>query len=128
MNHTWKGLEVLARRLMGCPNGQLGSVASLSLDHDGIDGVRMKVAVEPPPSFIRGPRKGKPNWSKADARVRIYDYGTLEREAKTWEAETGLCYQCLGDGRTFKSWNAASGLETQTCDMCNGTGWRVGAP
>lgn len=71
----------------------------------------------------RGPRKGKPNYSKATGKrlfaVTIQQAAQWEQE---WVQETGGCPHCVAKGRTFKQWSKAHGTEWQECHQCHGSG------
>lgn len=75
------------------------------------------------PVFTRGPKKGKPNYrKKVNVRmfaVTVAQAGDWEDE---WEAETGKCSNCLGEGRVVSKWSKAGGTEWRVCKLCNGRG------
>lgn len=77
------------------------------------------------PLLLSGKFKGKPNWKKRDLtterRVFISYVEQATYEAK-WEAETGKCARCEGEGKTVAGWSREAGQTYRSCVACNGTG------
>lgn len=69
----------------------------------GQDGKKLiKVEGSVAPLFTKGKREGEHNWSAADPateRTFIVSVDELHAFVKAWEAETGGCSLCMGDGR-----------------------------
>lgn len=73
--------------------------------------------------FSRGPRKGKPDWkTPGDNRSVHITHAAHDAWLKRWQERTGGCVRCEGSGRTFKSWCRETGIETNTCNVCGGSG------
>lgn len=89
-----------------------------SREHGGV----MVTGAVPGGRFTRGPRSGEINWSKATGRAELLiTFADIDARADRWEAETGLCSSCGGDGTTARRMSSA-GVETEPCRRCNGNG------
>ena len=116
----------VAKFLMERPDAHVASISVLTLKDDGFDGYKAEVAdVRPCKS---GPRKGKPNWRKAEnRRALLISDAAMQAEAAAWRDRTGLCPACMGDGRRFAGWHYIEGTKWQPCPHCNATGSADGA-
>ncbi len=70
-------------------------------------------------------RNGKRNWVKAKRVQLILSPNQIRRKAMEWEAETGLCYECGGDGIELVGYSVTNGQKVIPCRYCTGTGTRV---
>lgn len=61
-------------------------------------------------------------------RTLFIDREKAEQWSKGWEARTGLCAECLGEGRQLASWNIEKGTTYHKCSACDGTGGPNGKP
>lgn len=81
------------------------------------------------PLLTRGPRKGKPNWRRKDkATERVVTITPDEHDAwaTAWQARTGKCRDCMGEGRRPWSSSARDGTTYRSCKACEGTGVPAG--
>lgn len=86
-------------------------------------GYELKGAVAPPK--LSGKSKGQPNWAKRDmATDRTVGISVADHDAwvDQWEARTGLCRECMGDGKTVASFSVSDGPTYRECGSCQGTG------
>ena len=78
------------------------------------------------PVYVRGKRKSKPNYSKADkATEKVITFTPQEHDdfVANWELENKLCMKCKGKGSNATAWNSTKGAYNyQECDRCHGTG------
>jgi hypothetical protein len=77
------------------------------------------------PEITRGKRKGQPNWRKLDRSTREVLYITPAEHAawcSLWEARTGRCHECTGDGEVCTGWSALAGRRMKVCPRCGGSG------
>ena len=75
--------------------------------------------------YKSGPRKGQPNWSKrTDEREFLITTRDYDAAMAAWEAETGNCSRCGGDGQELASASSA-GSTYRACRKCNATGRAV---
>lgn len=73
--------------------------------------------------FTRGPRKGSPDWkTPGESRSVHITHAEHDEWCRRWQERTGGCIRCEGSGRTFKRWDRATGTETNTCNVCGGSG------
>ena len=86
----------------------------------GPDAVKLTGCVSSGP-YMKGPRKGRPKYDGQRQEVVITD-GEVAAEVARYEAETGLCGKCMGDGRAFASWDHITGTKWKDCHACIGTG------
>lgn len=78
-----------------------------------------------PVVYKRGSRKGKPNWPKRDRSTEatiVFSNAELDALISEWEAETGLCSTCGGDGQEWCGWSAEAGNRYRQCTACGGSG------
>ena len=80
-------------------------------------------AAESIPLFASGPRKGRKNYAKATGRhvIQILD-SDLPMVIATYEAVTGKCRECYGEGKRWIGWNRDSGSRHEPCKRCMSTG------
>lgn len=69
----------------------------------------------------RGKHKGHTTCDRYTHTTTVSD-SELAAEIRRWEAETGKCGDCYGDGRTLKSLSVAEGKTYRQCATCGGTG------
>lgn len=107
-----------AIRVCGLPDGwQWCKLDGHNMPEDFIQitgGVPTKV-------FVRGPRKGKPKWSGVTLATYWIRRADVEETKRLWEAESGKCANCEGDGKETAS-VSVNGKTFRTCSRCNGSG------
>lgn len=112
--------------------GQITAAAEKAAGLDGWMAYRWEaveggslVTGDVPIGFIsRGKNKGCPKWSansKNKRRVLVSD-DQMQQIAAAYEADTGLCWDCQGTGKTFASWSAKEGTTYRKCSRCDGSG------
>ncbi len=74
-----------------------------------------------PGVFASGPRKGQKKWGPITRECIVTD-AEADAEASRFEAETGLCHSCGGDGQEWAGWSAVEGSKFRTCRRCTGSG------
>jgi hypothetical protein len=68
-----------------------------------------------------GPRKGRPKFDGPRKKTVVTEEEhTAER--LRYEAETGNCFQCGGDGQMSWGWDNIKGSIWRPCDRCAATG------
>jgi len=72
-------------------------------------------------AFKVGPRTGKKKWFGPSTRVAV-TFAEIAAEEKAFEAETGKCYKCGGDGEEWAGWNHKTGHYFRPCSRCGATG------
>jgi len=80
--------------------------------------LRLKGCV-PSGVYTRGPRKGRPNFSKpvpGSERVLFINLDELEAFTAEWERTTGLCRHCGDTGLKWNGWSAAEGNSYIACN------------
>jgi hypothetical protein len=90
-----------------------------------LDSRVMEVTGAVAPLYVRGPKKGRINWSKKDkdtVRTFILLATELEEGIARREKETGKCHACEGTGMRVFGWSKAEGTKYKTCDLCKGSG------
>lgn len=71
----------------------------------------------------KGKNKGKPVWPpRKDCEVFRFTLEQKEQVRIAWEAETGNCSTCGGDGQEFIGWSRVDGNRYRQCSRCCGTG------
>lgn len=75
-----------------------------------------------PRIYVRGPRKGQPKWGGVTREQCVVTEAERRAEWASYEASTGLCYNCCGEARTLYRWSKDSGTEYRECRRCTGTG------
>lgn len=118
---NWTLIELLAREQTNRPEATLVMVDRLMAEHDGIDA--LKYGVADVPLYVKGPKAGKPNYSRCTNRQeRTVLWADATAWADAWSERTGLCKSCAGSGEEFKSWSADHGTVMVDCRECSGTG------
>lgn len=74
--------------------------------------------------ITKGARKGRPKYDGPKQQVVVT---VMEEDAELarYEAETGECGHCMGDGKEFASWHHINGTTWRECRSCHGSGKRV---
>lgn len=57
-----------------------------------------------------------------DTKVTVVFEAETTAEEVHFEAETGKCSDCEGEGKTIIGWSADTGRRTGPCKRCGGTG------
>ena len=52
----------------------------------------------------------------------LIDKTEMDAEPRRYEAETGMCGNCGGDGQEWRGWSRDGGHRWRSCRRCNGTG------
>jgi len=76
-----------------------------------------------PRPIKQGKRKGELTWRGVEmcGPVIVTDREVAEERAR-YEAETGNCGDCLGEGNRCVGWHKETGKEYRACLTCSGTG------
>ena len=74
-----------------------------------------------PRLITRGPRKGEKTWDTQNSQTVVVSSEDIDREFHRFEAETGKCGECMGEGKTVAS-AGVSGTTYRECKVCKGTG------
>jgi len=77
------------------------------------------------PLITRGKRKGRKNWRALDKATDRTAYFTPDEHKAfraRWEAATGKCSECCGEGKTLASLSMDTGATYRECSACHGTG------
>lgn len=74
-----------------------------------------------PRLISKGPRKGKKTWDPKESQTVVVTPEEVEREYQRYEAETGKCGECFGDGKVVAS-AGVSGTTYRECKVCGGSG------
>ncbi len=117
-------LEEHARELAGQGPGW-GFYELLAIRDSKRNFIATRVTGAVAPAITRGKRKGQPNWRKMDRSTREVLYITPDAHAawcSLWEARTGKCHECTGDGEVCIGWSAADGSRMKVCPRCGGSG------
>lgn len=74
--------------------------------------------------ILRGKRKGKPKWigPRRNFDACIVTDEEIRREKTSYEASTGRCAECLGEGKVIYSISVTDGTKNRDCSACKGTG------
>ena len=86
----------------------------------GTDGVLLTGAV--PRLLKSGPRKGKKTWDRKGATSVVVIAAETDAEEAAYEARTGNCGKCFGEGEVCVGWSKDDGKKIRTCKHCQGTG------
>lgn len=109
--------EVVGRRKLGRAN----SDGFLFFRWEAVgDGVLMDGCVSSG-VFVSGKRKGRPRYDGPTERVFVSD-AEMTAEHKAYEARTGNCGKCIGEGRVWHGWHHIEGNKYIECSACVGTG------
>ena len=74
--------------------------------------------------YTRGERKGQPKFRPATPgteRTVAISKRDLEARAAAYEAETGKCWDCKGEGQECAGWSRDTGIKYRACSRCNGS-------
>ena len=71
--------------------------------------------------LTRGKRKGLKTWDKVTHRCAVTD-AEHSAECLRFEAETGTCATCGGDGQEWAGWHRDNGNYFRKCSRCAGSG------
>lgn len=74
--------------------------------------------------IAKGPRKGEPNWKHRDRSTEqqvFVSHDAIDARKARYEAETGLCHRCFGDGKVVQSVSVDTGVTYRKCRRCDGT-------
>lgn len=74
----------------------------------------------PTRNYTRGKRKGQPDYGSGPAKVVYVAEVEVKAEYARYEAETGHCGECMGEGHVFAGWSVDAGTKHRTCPKCNG--------
>ena len=113
MNH----LDEVARRKVAGPEGW--EVCGWERIGTGND---LVVEGGVPRLLKAGPKKGKKTWRDVPVQKAVVTEAELKAEHARYEAETGNCGDCFGNGEVFASWSVSAGVKHRPCKRCNGTG------
>lgn len=69
-------------------------------------------------NYKSGKRKGRPCFDGPKVQVLVTEEEVTKAE-EDYEAETGNCYRCLGEGKTAFSWNIETGTKYKDCERCS---------
>lgn len=76
-----------------------------------------------PHIITRGPKKGQKRWSPLVSPRKTYvTHAEAVEEEKRYEAETGKCGDCFGEGKKVWGWNKDEGTKYRECKKCHGCG------
>ncbi len=107
------------RQLKLTPDSNKG-VYALSGCHSGT-----LVLIGPVSTFTRGPRKGERKYGpRRDCETVIVTGEQLKAEVEIFEAETGRCSTCYGNGLSWSGWAVDKGNYFRQCTKCDGSGER----
>lgn len=112
-------LEEVARRKVNGPDGW--AVCRWERIGAGND---LVVTGGVPRVLKSGPRKGRLTWRDVPTQKAVVTGAEIEIEKVRYEANTGKCGDCMGNGEVFASWSAAEGIKHRPCMRCGGTGER----
>lgn len=121
-------LNQFARELAGMPEPWQRYRFEVIAGQTKYELVRLTGAIAP--SNLSGAQKGRPNWAKLDpATERVVHFTRAELAAwhAAWEARTGLCAACQGEGRKVHAWHRETGTEYRPCRECGGSGRKANA-
>jgi len=68
-----------------------------------------------------GRRKGQPKYS-ADRKSVVVTIAEEQAEHARFEAETGKCGDCKGEGKVLAGWHHVTGTSYRECVACHGSG------
>lgn len=89
---------------------------------DGAHSVIIVGGGVPTRTYASGKRKGKPDWRGVAHDEMVIGTAELTARMERWEAETGKCHRCGGDGAETIGWSTNGGAKTRTCSRCKGKG------
>lgn len=97
----------------------------IAYEWQAMEGGSIVVGCVPDGVYTRGPRKGTPRLDTKGCTHRIamvVALSEMEDRAHKYEAESGRCWNCKGEGKVWSSWSAESGTRFRSCDRCGATG------
>ena len=71
----------------------------------------------------RGPNVGKRK-ATGPSRAAVVTDAEIAAARAAFEADTGMCANCAGDGAEYAGWSAQIGRKFRTCNRCSGSGAR----
>jgi len=71
--------------------------------------------------YTKGPRKGCAKWIGEESRV-VVTRKDLDDQLGRFEATTGDCYECYGEGKYPWSVSTTDGTQYKPCKRCGATG------
>lgn len=80
------------------------------------------VRVGVPRALKSGPRKGQLTFRDSKITEVLVSEAELQAEHARYEAATGNCGDCFGNGEVFASWHHIDGTKYRKCSRCHGTG------
>lgn len=115
--------EIHARKKLGMP--EVWSVYSWECfpNTGEVLYYEVKGAIAPPRK--RGRLKGRHNWIKRDKttdKTCVITVAEHEQWIKEWEIDTGLCSNCVGEGKVFARWAKDQPVQYRQCRHCQGSG------
>lgn len=113
-----------AHEAVKLPEGWLWYQISAVGRHPNFQGTMVKGAV-PTRMISRGRNKGHPDWRTADKETErevFVSESAFDARRARFEAETGKCHACQGDGQEVQSWSAEKGVTYRDCSRCKGSG------
>lgn len=111
-----KFIEDIARRKLGAPP----EWSWCKSERIGTDSFLLEGGV--PRLLKSGPRKGQRTWRDVDLARCIVTDSEITADKATYEAQTGICHECLGEKVTLVSWSSTAGRKTRECRRCKGSG------
>jgi hypothetical protein len=103
----------IARRKTNRPTAVTASWEALG-EPGHHDGVRMEIADD--------------NVTWGNRETVLVDRREEDAEPARYEAETGKCGLCGGDGQEWRGWNRETGSRWRECKRCNGMGICAASP
>ncbi len=78
------------------------------------------------PVYVRGNKKGNPNYQRADKSTqKTFTFTPQQHDefVANWESQNDICMMCEGKGEFPTSWSKDKGAYNyKICNRCNGTG------
>lgn len=73
--------------------------------------------------YVRGKRKGEPNYSTAtDIKTFCVPVAQIPEIEAEYREITGNCPKCAGEGKLLYKWSKETGSHYRPCPHCQGTG------
>jgi len=75
--------------------------------------------------ITRGKRKGRTTWRGMDQSKKMifaFTHDQIREYKRKWEAETGMCSSCHGNGTRAIGWSAVDGTRYRPCENCDASG------
>lgn len=108
--------EAVAERKLGSPIGFVW-YAWECLDDDSV----LLTGCVSSGVYEKGPKKGRPKYDGQTKKVVVTEAERVAERAR-YEAETGNCAECGGDGKMFAGWHHITGDKWRPCVFCEETG------